>query len=84
MGKPVLVNAECKVLEGQCVRSGGGLFYKGYSEFIGALELLISRPDYRSRMGAAGLSYVQHEYDWSVVEERTNNLIKTVLYKEER
>ncbi len=84
MGKPVLVNAECRVLEGQCVRSGGGLFYRGYSEFIRALELLISRPDYRSRMGAAGLSYVQHEYDWSVVEERTNNLIKTVLSKEGR
>jgi glycosyltransferase involved in cell wall biosynthesis len=33
LGKPVLVNGECRVLEGQCVRSNGGLYYRRYAEF---------------------------------------------------
>jgi len=71
MGRPVLVNAACRVLEGQCVRSGGGLFYQGYSEFAAALRRLVAEPDLRAGLGRAGRLYVQAEYDWSVVEERT-------------
>ena len=33
LGVPVLANARCKVLMGQCLRSNGGLFYHGYAEF---------------------------------------------------
>ncbi len=37
LGVPVLANARCKVLMGQCLRSNGGLFYQGYAEFAEAL-----------------------------------------------
>ena len=30
MGKPVLANAKCDVLQGQCIRSNAGLFYENY------------------------------------------------------
>jgi len=33
MGKPVLANAKCDVLQGQCLRSNAGLFYANYQEF---------------------------------------------------
>jgi glycosyltransferase involved in cell wall biosynthesis len=33
LGVPVIANARCKVLAGQCLRSNGGLFYHGYAEF---------------------------------------------------
>ncbi len=72
MGRPVLVNAACRVLEGQCVRSGGGLFYRGYSEFACALRLLCEDAVLRGRLGGAGRSYVMREYDWSVVESRAS------------
>jgi len=75
MGRPVLVNAQCRVLEGQCVRSGGGLFYRGYAEFAPSLRLLVEREDLRASLGRAGRRYVAREYDWNVVEERTNSFL---------
>jgi glycosyltransferase involved in cell wall biosynthesis len=71
-GRPVLVNAACRVLEGQCVRSNGGLFYRGYAEFAPALRLLLERRDLREALGCAGREYVAREYDWDVVEGRTD------------
>ena len=70
MGRPVLVNAACRVLEGQCVRSGGGLFYRGYAEFAEALRVLVADPALGRALGRAGRAYVRREYDWDVVEER--------------
>lgn len=78
MGRPVLVNAECRVLEGQCIRSGGGLFYRGYAEFAPSLKLLVERADLRAGLGTAGRRYVSREYDWNVVEERTNGFLSQV------
>ena len=51
MGRPVLVNAACRVLEGQCMRSGGGLFYRGYSEFADALRRLATDAPLRAALG---------------------------------
>jgi glycosyltransferase involved in cell wall biosynthesis len=79
MGRPVLVNAECRVLEGQCVRSGGGLFYRGYSEFAESLRRLAGDRALRDALGAAGRDYVRAEYDWDVVESRTENLLEKVI-----
>jgi glycosyltransferase involved in cell wall biosynthesis len=78
MGRPVLVNAECRVLEGQCVRSGGGLFYRGYSEFGAALRRIVSDRELQVRLGASGRRYVQAEYDWSVVEQRTDAFLRSL------
>jgi glycosyltransferase involved in cell wall biosynthesis len=79
MGRPVLVNGACRVLEGQCIRSGGGLFYQGYSEFAAALRLLTTDEGLRRRLGAAGRAYVREEYDWEVVERRTLTLLEALL-----
>ena len=76
MGRPVLVNAACRVLEGQCVRSGGGLFYRGYSEFAAAVRLLAGDAHLRARLGEAGREYVRREYDWDVVERRTGRFLE--------
>lgn len=78
MGRPVLVNAACRVLEGQCVRSGGGLFYRGYSEFAEALRRLVTDRDLQARLGAAGRRYVQAEYEWPVVESRTETFLRSL------
>jgi glycosyltransferase involved in cell wall biosynthesis len=77
-GRPVLVNAACRVLEGQCVRSNGGLFYRGYAEFAPALRLLLERHDLREALGRSGRDYVAREYDWAVVESRANALLAEV------
>lgn len=79
MGRPVLVNAACKVLEGQCVRSGGGLFYRGYAEWAEALRLLVRDRALGDALGAAGRDYVRREYDWDVVESRVEAFFASLV-----
>jgi len=60
------------------VRSGGGLFYRGYSEFAAALKMMAGSAELRSALGAAGREYVRREYDWDVVEERTSRFLASI------
>jgi glycosyltransferase involved in cell wall biosynthesis len=76
MGRPVLANARCKVLEGQCRRSNGGLFYEGYSEFEEALDVLLQRPELREAMGRAGRDYFEANYRWPILEEKVERLLE--------
>jgi glycosyltransferase involved in cell wall biosynthesis len=73
-----VVNSECRVLEGQCLRSGGGLFYRGYGEFAAAVRLVLERPELGTRLGQAGRRHVEAEYGWDVVETRTNRFLAEV------
>ena len=77
-GTPVLVNAKCKVLEGQCRRSQGGLYYRDLAEFAAMMRLLMSQPSLRRDLGAAGRAYVDSEYSWSIAAERTNALLASL------
>ena len=81
LGKPVLVNGECRVLEGQCLRSNGGLPYRKYAEFAPALRLLAERPRLREAMGRAGRAYVEREYAWETVEERARAFLEGLAPK---
>lgn len=78
LGRPVLVNARCRVLEGQCARSNGGLFYRGYAEFAPALRMLVERADLQRALGEAGRAYVAREYDWDIVERRTDSFLERI------
>jgi glycosyltransferase involved in cell wall biosynthesis len=60
------------------VRSGGGLFYRGYSEFAAALRMLAADGGLRAALGAAGQAYVRREYDWDVVEDRTSRFLASI------
>jgi glycosyltransferase involved in cell wall biosynthesis len=70
MGKPVLANARCSVLKGQCVRSNAGLFYENYSEFSKAFHLLLSSERLQKNMGTNGLKYFNQNYTWEVIEKK--------------
>ena len=68
--KPVLANAQCEVLKGQCLRSNGGLFYSNYEEFHEALKLLLHSPQLRHALGERGQRYFQENYTWEVIENK--------------
>ncbi|MDO8793538.1 MAG: glycosyltransferase family 4 protein [Vicinamibacterales bacterium] len=72
--RPVLVNARCDVLLGQCLRSDGGLFYHDAAEFCGALGLLLSRPELADALGRNGRAYCERLYAWPVVEAQYMNM----------
>lgn len=73
--RPVVANAHCAVLRGQCRRSGGGLYYTNYDEFREILAVLESDPSLRARMGRAGHAYFETHYAWPVILEKYLRLI---------
>ena len=70
MGKPVLANAKCDVLKGQCIRSGAGLYYENYEEFVETLYSLESNGPLHARLGRNGREYFRQHYSWSVIERK--------------
>jgi glycosyltransferase involved in cell wall biosynthesis len=77
-GVPALVNADCKVLDGQVRRAGGGLTYRSAVEFQEALECLLSNARLRDQLGRQGLAYVEREYRWPTVLSRVERLLNEV------
>jgi glycosyltransferase involved in cell wall biosynthesis len=77
-GVPALVNAECKVLDGQVRRASGGLTYRSAAEFHEALECLVTDSRIRDQFGRQGLAYVEREYRWPTVLSRVEMLLKRV------
>jgi hypothetical protein len=67
LGKPVLANARCDVLQGQCLRSNAGLFYESLEEFVETLALLQSHRHLAARMGENGREYFRRHYAWPVI-----------------
>ncbi len=76
LGRPVLANAACAVLEGQCRRSNGGLYYRDYAEFRLMLRRLMSDPDLRAALGSQGRKYVTAHYSWSRAAALTDELLR--------
>jgi glycosyltransferase involved in cell wall biosynthesis len=75
---PALVNARCRVLEGQVRRAGGGLYFRSAREFHEALARLLDRSAERDAFGRQGLAYVEREYRWPTVLERVETLLRQV------
>ncbi|MCX6549493.1 MAG: glycosyltransferase [Acidobacteria bacterium] len=67
LGKPVLANGRCDVLQGQCLRSHAGLFYESAAEFVETLALLQSNRRLAAAMGENGRVYFQRHYTWPVI-----------------
>jgi len=67
LGRPVLANGTCDVLQGQCLRSNAGLFYENLGEFVETLGLLQSNRFLARHMGENGRQYYQRHYAWPVV-----------------
>jgi glycosyltransferase involved in cell wall biosynthesis len=75
---PALVNAHCKVLQGQVRRASGGLYYRSSREFQEAMGWLLANDAGRRELGARGLAYVNREYRWPTVLERVESLLQEV------
>ncbi len=74
LGVPVLANARCKVLMGQCLRSNGGLCYHGYAEFAEALSLLLREDALLASLGRQGRSYVERECSWETIDAKMDDI----------
>jgi glycosyltransferase involved in cell wall biosynthesis len=70
VGRPVLANAHCDVLKGQCIRSNAGLYYENYEEFVEALHSLESNGPLNARLGRNGREFFDRHYAWPVIERK--------------
>ncbi|KPL87267.1 hypothetical protein SE16_12260 [Ardenticatena maritima] len=75
-GRPVLVHGDCAVTVGHVRRAQGGLWFRTYDEFVGAIEWLRAHPEEAARMGRNGREYVQRNYTWDVVVERFERILR--------
>jgi glycosyltransferase involved in cell wall biosynthesis len=70
LGKPVLANARCDVLQGQCLRSNAGLFYADYAEFAETLRILTTNRSLAEALGENGRTYFRDNYAWPVIDAK--------------
>ena len=76
LGRPVLVNAHCDVLLGQCLRSNAGLYYETAEDFAGALDAILEDPALAEALGGRGRLYFAEHYTWPVIERKYLNMFQ--------
>ncbi|MEP6783295.1 MAG: glycosyltransferase, partial [Acidobacteriota bacterium] len=76
MGKPVLANAKCDVLQGQCLRSNAGLFYANYPEFAETMGAIDTTPSLQAALGRNGRAFFEKHYSWPVIEKKYVDMLQ--------
>ena len=76
LGKPVLANARCDVLQGQCLRSNAGLFYADYREFAETLHILTTNRSLALALGENGRTYFRDNYAWPVIDAKYDAILQ--------
>ncbi len=76
LGRPVLVNAHCAVLEGQVRRSRGGLYYRDAAEFTECVRLLREDARLGDALGRCGNAYYTAQYAWPVIESKYEAMLE--------
>jgi glycosyltransferase involved in cell wall biosynthesis len=74
--RPVLVNGNCEVLKGQCIRSNAGLYYTDYFEFEYGLNYILNNNEAYQQMCENGYEFVKSVYDWDKVVDNVAGLIE--------
>lgn len=79
MGVPVIANAKCTVLKGQCLRSNAGLYYDNEFEFGEIINYLSTHQEVYNGMRKNGLQYIEERYSWSAVIQKMRNIIAEII-----
>jgi len=76
LGKPVVANANCDVLKGQCIRSNAGLYYSGCDEFIETIQAIERNRWLAMALGRNGRQFFREHYDWPVIERKYLDMLE--------
>jgi glycosyltransferase involved in cell wall biosynthesis len=76
LGRPVLANARCDVLKGQCVRSNAGLYYEDRHEFVEALSAIERNRWLAAALGRNGRQFYRDQYDMPVIERKYREMLE--------
>lgn len=78
MEVPVLVNAECEVLENQVKRSKGGKTFKDYDSFEKGLLEILDNPEEAEIMAKSGRKYFDENYTWEIILQKWCSFIEKI------
>jgi glycosyltransferase involved in cell wall biosynthesis len=78
--KPALVQGHSEVLVGQAQRSAGAIPYSGFAQFEAGVEMLLAEPRMCAELGERGRLYVERRYNWDVVLDREEHLLRTATH----
>ena len=84
LGRPVLANARCDVLLGQCLRSNAGLFYEDSTDFMAALDRLLDDRALGASLGRNGREYFKRHYSWPVIERKYFDMFDRLMSESAR
>ena len=70
LGTPVVANARCDVLLGQCLRSNAGLYYADTAEFGAVLDRVLGDATLAASLGRNGRQFYDRHYSWPVIERK--------------
>ncbi|HKT80841.1 MAG TPA: glycosyltransferase [Vicinamibacterales bacterium] len=70
LGRPVLANARCDVLKGQCIRSNAGLYYQNEAEFVAAIQAIEANRWISGSLGRNGRQFFRDNYEWPIIERK--------------
>lgn len=68
--RPVIVHEDCAVTKHFAIDSKGGLYFKNYFDFEGAVDFIVNNKDIANKMGENGYEYVRSNFDWDVVTKK--------------
>lgn len=75
-GRPVLVNDRCAVTKNFAMESNGGLYFRDYFEFEGAVNYILSHKDEAKVMGDNGKRYVKDHFAWGCIVDKYIDFFK--------
>lgn len=78
LSTPVIVNGDCDVLKGHCLKSNGALYYNNYFEFEGTVNYFLNNPQIVEMMCQNAKDYVENNYSWKIIERKLSNMIEQI------
>lgn len=77
--RPVLVSEDCDVTASFAKESNGGLWFKDYFDFEGAMNFYLNHVEIANQMGENGRKYVMDNFDWKVIVEKYINYFNLII-----
>lgn len=76
--RPVLVSEDCAVTTNFAKESSGGLWFRDYFDFEGAMNFYLNNVEIANQMGENGRKYVMDNFDWEVIVEKYLNYFNEI------
>lgn len=68
--RPVLVSEHCDVTTNFCLETNGGLFFKDWKSFAGAVDYLLDNKKVADKMGNNGSKYVLENFTHEIIAKK--------------